>query len=205
MSQQIWWHLARASGLVAWLFLAVAVIWGLLLSTRLLQERRRPAWLLDLHRWLGGLAVTFTAIHLAGLVADSYEHFGFREIAIPFASEWRPDAVAWGVVGLYVLIAVQVTSLLMRRLPRRLWKGVHYLSFLLFFVASMHAAAAGADAGALWYRVAATLIISITLFATLYRFLAGSGRNKSRAPRTGEPKPQPDLTLQSTGSGITTP
>jgi sulfoxide reductase heme-binding subunit YedZ len=204
MSQQIWWYLARASGLVAWLFLAVAVIWGLLLSTRLLQDRRRPAWLLDLHRWLGGLAVTFTAIHLGGLVADTYEHFGFREIAIPFASEWRPEAVAWGVVGLYLLVAVQATSLLMRRLPRRLWKGVHYLSFVLFFLASMHAAAAGTDASTPWYRLASTLIISITLFATLYRFLTGS-RRKTRTPRAPGADHQPEPTLQSAGAVNLTP
>ena len=193
MSQQIWWYVARASGLVAWLFLAVAMVWGLFLSTRLLQGRRHPAWLLDLHRWLGGLAVTFTGIHLAGLVADTYEHFGFREIAIPFASEWRPEAVAWGVVGLYLLVAVQATSLLMRRLPRRLWKGVHYLSFLLFFVASMHAAAAGTDASTPWYRLASTVIISITLFTTLYRVLTGPRRKKTAAPRTSEPPADPGL------------
>lgn len=193
MNEKIWWYLARASGLVSWLFLAVAVVWGLLLSTRLLQERRRPARLLDLHRWLGGLAVTFTAIHLGSLVADSYEHFGFREIAIPFASTWRPQAVAWGVAGLYALVAVQVTSLLMRRLPRRLWKGVHYLSFLLFFLASMHAAAAGADAGTVWYRVVSALVISATIFVTLYRFLTGIRRKTARSDRTRiELTPQPD-------------
>jgi predicted ferric reductase len=192
MSQQIWWYLARASGLVAWLFLAGSTVWGVFLSTRLLQGRRRPAWLLDLHRWLGALAVTFTAIHLIGLVADSYEYFGFREIAIPFASQWRPQAVAWGVVGLYLLVAVQVTSLLMRRLPRRLWKGIHYLSFVLFFVASMHAASAGTDAGTVWYRAASTLIISATLFATLYRILTGP-RRKTRLPRRSEPPADPAL------------
>jgi predicted ferric reductase len=193
VSQQIWWYLARASGLVAWLFLAVAMIWGLLLSTRLLQGRRRPAWLLDLHRWLGALAVTFTAIHLVGLVADSYEYFGSREIVIPFASQWRPQAVAWGVVGLYLLVAVQVTSLLMRRLPRRLWKGIHYLSFILFFVASMHAASAGTDASTVWYRAASTLIISATLFATLYRVLTGPRRKTTAALRTSEPPSDPAL------------
>ena len=138
-----------------------------------------PRALLDLHRWLGGLAVSFTGFHLLGLVADSYEHFGFREILIPFASEWKPSAVAWGVVGLYLMAAVQVTSLLMRRLPRKLWKSVHYLSFVLFFVASMHAAAAGSDTGAIWYRAISAALITATLFVTLYRLL--TSRKRSRA------------------------
>jgi hypothetical protein len=173
VNEKVWWYLARASGLAAWALLVVAVLWGLLLSTRLLQNRRRPAWLLDLHRWLGGLAVSFTGIHVIGLVADSYEHFGWKEILVPYASEWRPAAVAWGVVGLYLLLAVQITSLLMRRLPRQLWKRVHYLSFFLLFIATMHSALAGTDTSAIWYRTASASVIFATLVVSLYRFLAG--------------------------------
>ncbi len=44
---------------------------------------------------------------------------------IPFASNWRPAAVVGGVVGLYLLVAVEVTSLLMRKLPRRWWHRIH--------------------------------------------------------------------------------
>ena len=182
MNEKVWWYVARASGLAAWALLVVAVLWGLLLSTRLLQDKRRPAWLLDLHRWLGGLAVSFTGIHLIGLVADSYEHFGWKEILVPYASEWRPAAVAWGVIGLYLLVAVQTTSLLMRRLPRQLWKRVHYLSFFLLFIATMHSALAGTDVSAVWYKTASATVISATLVVSLYRFLAGrrqSGRKRS--------------------------
>ena len=54
MSEQVWWYLTRASGIVAWLMLTASVIWGIVLSTKAFPEQRRPAWLLDLHRWLGG-------------------------------------------------------------------------------------------------------------------------------------------------------
>jgi predicted ferric reductase len=184
VNEKVWWYLARASGLAAWALLLVAVLWGLLLSTRLLQDKRRPAWLLDLHRWLGGLAVSFTGIHVIGLVADSYEHFGWKEILVPYASEWRPAAVAWGVVGLYLLLAVQITSLLMRRLPRQLWKRVHYLSFFLLFIATMHSALAGTDTSSIWYRTASAIVISATLVVSLYRFLAGrrpAGQKRARS------------------------
>ena len=56
MNPQVWWYLTRASGIVAWLMLTASVIWGIVLSTKAFPEHRRPAWLLDLHRWLGGLA-----------------------------------------------------------------------------------------------------------------------------------------------------
>ena len=121
MTTHLAWYVARASGLIAWLLLSAAVIWGLLLSTRVMNRKPSPKWLLDLHRFLGGLAVTFTAIHVAGMVGDNYLHFGRADVLVPFASQWRPTAVALGNVSAWLLAAVEVTSLLMRHLPRRRW------------------------------------------------------------------------------------
>ena len=57
MNPQLAWYVARAAGIVAWALVSGAVVWGLLLSTRVLRGRPTPRWLLDLHRFLGGLAV----------------------------------------------------------------------------------------------------------------------------------------------------
>ncbi len=103
MDPQLWWYTARAGGIVALALTAGSVIWGLLLSTRVLQGRPSGAWLLDLHRFLGGAAVIFTGIHLAGLVADTYVHFGVADLLVPFASDWKTGAVAWGIVAFYLL------------------------------------------------------------------------------------------------------
>ncbi len=179
LNEKFWWYLSRSSGLVAWLILAAAVIWGLLLSTKILQTKRRPAWLLDLHRWLGGLAVIFTGFHLLGLVLDSYVEFGWRELFIPMASEWQPAAVAWGVVAFYILIAVQTTSLLMKKLPRRLWKAVHTSSFVLFWTAAIHGALAGTDATTIWYQVGSGVVILLTLVVVLYRIMTAKALRRA--------------------------
>lgn len=189
VNEKFWWYLSRSSGLVAWVILAASVLWGLLLSTKILQTRRRPAWLLDLHRWLGALSVIFTGFHLLGLVADSYVEFGWRELFIPFASEWRPSAVAWGVVALYLLIAIQLSSLAMKRLPRRLWKAVHSTSFVLFFTAAMHGARAGTDATTIWYQVGSGVVILAVLLVTVYRILTASSVRRSATSRTPSPSP----------------
>ena len=111
--------MTRGSGIVAWLMLTASVIWGVVLSTKAFPEQRRPAWLLDLHRWLGGLAVSFVAIHLIALVADSYAHFTLTDLAVPFASDWKPGAVAFGVLAAWLLIAVELRSVLAHVLARR--------------------------------------------------------------------------------------
>ncbi len=184
MNEQIYWYLARSSGIVAWVLVTLATLWGVFLSTGILQNHRRPAWLLSLHRWLGGLSVVFTGIHLAGLMLDSFVEFSWADLLVPFASEWRPVPVALGVLGLYLLVAVEGTSLLMKKMPKRLWKGIHMTSFALFWMVSIHAALSGADTTATWYRVTSLAMIGAVLLVALYRFAVGHRRGAAgrRAP-----------------------
>ena len=145
MSGPLPWYVARASGLVGWGVLTAATLWGLALSTKVFGKRPRPNWLLDLHRMLGALALVFTGVHVGAILVDQYVHFGLTEVLVPFAAKWHPVAVAWGIVGFYLLVAVEVTSLLRSRIPRKFWRRVHYLSFPLFVTATVHGLAAGTD------------------------------------------------------------
>jgi methionine sulfoxide reductase heme-binding subunit len=180
VNQHVWWYAARAGGIVAWVLLALAVAWGLLLSTRVLDRRPTPAWLLDSHRFLGGLSVVFVGVHVAGLVGDSYVHFGWSEVLLPFASAWKPWAVALGVVAMWLLVAVEVTSLLMRRLPRRLWRAVHSSSFVLFVLAGLHGATAGTDHANVLYRDVTAALIVAALFLVFVRILAPRRARRAR-------------------------
>ncbi len=202
MNSQVWWFVARSSGIVGWALLTASVVWGLLLSTkvsstRIAASKLRPAWLLDLHRHLGGLAVIFTLVHLAGLVADSYVTFGWAEILLPMASEWKPGAVAFGVVSMYLLFAIEATSLAIRRLPRSLWRWVHRSSFVLYVMATSHGVAAGTDADNRWFQFAAWVSVVIVCSLTL-RLVVVLRRRPSAAlvrpiepPATLAPPPPP--------------
>jgi len=180
MNPQVWWYVSRSSGVVAWLMLTASVIWGVVLSTKAFPGRRRPAWLRDLHSWLGGLTVAFVAVHLAALVADSYVQFDLVDLLVPFASQWRPGAVALGVVAMWSVVAVQATSMAIRRLPRRLWRAVHLTSYLAFWTTSLHAALSGSDRATLLYQVTALASIVAVAWSMMYRVanrrsLAGAG------------------------------
>src|SRR4051794_15332277 len=171
MRSQLWWYVARSSGLVAWGLLSLSVVWGLLMSTNLLGRRPGNAWLLAVHRGLGGLAVIFTGLHLTGIVADSYVHFGLADILVPLASRWHPVAVAWGIVGLYLLTAVEITSLLRPRLPRRFWHLVHQASFALFLMATIHGFTAGNDGHAMAAIFAGIVAVSVVSGLAYVRFV----------------------------------
>lgn len=146
MSTQVWWFVARSTGLVAYALLGIAVAVGLTLSSGALGRRPVRDWVIDWHRFVSGLALLFTGAHLIGLLLDDFVQFGIGELLVPFMSRWRPLAVAAGVVALYLALAVQVTSLLRQRMSRRWWRRVHSLSLPAFVLATAHLLAAGTDA-----------------------------------------------------------
>ncbi len=181
MSSQVWWFVSRSSGIVAWLLLTLSVCWGLFVSTRAVAKASTPSWLLDLHRFLGGIAVTFTAIHLVGLWADTYVTFGWRELFVPMASEWRPGPVAWGIVAMYLLVAIEITSLAMKFLPRKLWRWIHHLSLPLYAMATYHGVVAGTDRTNEAFRLAALASINIVAFLSIVLILAARRAALTRA------------------------
>ena len=181
MNEHVWWYLSRSSGIVALVLLVLSLVWGVLLSTRVLRPHDRPAWLLDLHRWLGGTAIAMTGLHLLGLWLDGYIDYGFADLFVPGASEYRPVAVAIGVLSLYVMIAVQLTSYLRRWLPRRAWHGVHLLSYGLVWGAAIHAGMAGTDTANQLYQAVAVALTLVAVAATLVRILTPSRQRRPHA------------------------
>jgi predicted ferric reductase len=182
VNEQVWWYASRASGIIAWVLITLSVVWGLSLSTRLLGNKPTAPWLLDLHRFLGAMAVIFTGIHLGGLVADNYVHFGWAELLIPGASEWKATPVAWGVIAFYVLIAVEVSSLFMRRLPKRFWRLIHQSSWILFVLVTVHGLQAGTDVKNPYYRWTALTSVQLVFFLTVVRILAQRKTRRTRTP-----------------------
>ncbi len=165
MSTEVWWYVIRGSGLAAWAAASGSVLVGLAMSTGLLAVRRARG----LHAWLGGIAVIAVGLHLTSLLADSYLSFGVRDVLVPFASSWRPGAVAWGVGALYLLVAVEATSLLRRWLPTKAWRTVHLASFVGFWAATMHAVTAGTDLGIPAVAAVVVAVVAAVLALLLLR------------------------------------
>lgn len=185
MNPHIWWYLSRSAGIVAWIMLTASVLWGVVLATDLFPERRRPAWILAMHRWLAGLTFFFIAGHLATLLFDSYAHFRPVDFVVPFAATWRPTAIAVGVVALWLLIAVEATALAMKKLSRAWWRSVHIAGYFVFWAVSIHGALAGTDTSKVMYTVTAIVALAAVAFAASYRALSHDlpKRRPARAQR----------------------
>lgn len=171
VGRQAYWYAARASGILTWALATISIVWGLMLSTRIAGRNPTGPWLLDLHRFVGGLAVVFLGVHISAIVADTYIHFGWKDILIPLHGTWHPVAVGYGIVAMYLLVAVELTSLGMKYLPRKLWHYIHLTSFGVYILATFHFLYAGTDAhaGIMNWVIIGSLVIVV--FLTIYRLM----------------------------------
>jgi predicted ferric reductase len=190
VDKKLAWYVSRAGGLVAWAVVTASIIWGLALSTRLVSKRGAPAWLLDLHRYLGALSLVFTAIHIVSLPFDNYAHISTMELLVPFRSSPRsgyaPEPIAWGVVAFYLVVAIQLTSWIKKYLSRRVWHSIHLLSMPLFVVATVHGFKAGTERNnrlIIWGSIVGGIIF---FFLLLFRIFSKIGdppeRVRSKTP-----------------------
>ena len=158
MKSEMWWYTARAAGVVAWALSAVSVVWGLLLASPSLRRRTAESKLLDLHRFLGGLAAAFTVVHLVTTVAANRNGVGLVDVLVPITAAWEPMALTLGLLAALLLALVEVTSLLRARIGEALWRRAHYAGFGVFVLATVHGLQIGTDAQnpLLWWPAAAT-------------------------------------------------
>ncbi len=174
--------------MVAWAVAAASVIWGLLLSTRSARGIAKPVWVLDLHRHLGMLALVVTGVHLGALVADTFVPFDLADLLIPGASSWKTGPVALGVVAFWLLVAVELSSLLKARLPQRMWARIHLSSFVAYVLATLHFLQAGTERTNVAVALTVQVVTAIVLYLTLLRILVPRrSAAKARSGRSGRP------------------
>ena len=170
-NSHFWWYLSRASGIVSWALLTATILWGIFLATRIFKPFDRPAWLLDLHRWLGALTIFGVALHLVALFADSFVEFSVRDLLVPMSTTWRPWAVASGILAMYLLVAVQLSSVVMKKIPKKVWRVIHLTSYLMFCLVTLHSFLAGSDRGNNLFNMFALAVILMAILATSIRVL----------------------------------
>ena len=112
---------------------------------------------LSLHRILGGLTLVFVGVHVGAILADGYTDFSVVNVLVPLTGTWHPLAVAFGIVAMDLLVAVEITSLVRDRLSAAAWRAMHLLSYFLFAAATMHMLTAGTDVRAVVATTAAVL------------------------------------------------
>ena len=175
------WLAARAGGVVAWGLIVASMVWGLLLATKALGRRAQPAALLSMHRFLGALALSFTVVHVLAILVDRFVKFSIVDALVPFASSYRTLPVALGIIGMYLLATIEVTSLVRNRMAPAIWREIHLLSYMLFVVVTVHAVTVGTDTKAILTEAAAFAVGTVAGFVGVGLWLRRSGAAEDRA------------------------
>ena len=112
--------------------ITVNMMLGMLISLRYSPVRlwpHRRVNLFLLHRWTAYLALVLALSHPAILLLLKTPRFNLVNLLWPTHSYLQPKLNLAGAVALYLLVIVLVTSLLRARMPRRVWRGLHFLVF----------------------------------------------------------------------------
>jgi sulfoxide reductase heme-binding subunit YedZ len=176
------WYLARGTGVTSLVLLTVVVALGVA------NRRGQPAFGLPrfgvalVHRNASLLAVVFVVVHVVTLLFDPYAQLHLADLVLPFEAAYRPLWTGLGTLGLDLLLAIVVTSLLRHRLGQRTWRAVHWLAYACWPIAWLHALGTGTDAGSWWMRGVAALCLLAVLTALAVRLAARPTRAPVRVP-----------------------
>lgn len=176
------WDTARAGGFAAYILLSIAVGVGLVLRNRW----QTPTWprlvTNELHGYLSLLALVFIAIHVLAVLIDPFTRFGLTEVFVPLASHYRPIWMGLGIVALYLLLAVWVSSRLRARIPYDTWRRIHVLAYVVYVAATVHGLGTGSDTRSLWAPVVYASSVLVVGALAARRLLAPAARGHRRRP-----------------------
>ncbi len=165
------WYVTRAAGVSAYVLLAVVVDLGIV-SSLARQLGERISWIVDeAHQFIALLAAAFVTLHLGVLLFDPFITFSLANLLVPFGEPYQPLGISLGVLGLYALLIVLVSSWLRRFTSRSFWRGLHYASFAVFVLVTLHGLLSGSDSGLGWMRSIYFAASASMLFLTAMRLV----------------------------------
>ncbi len=159
------WNVLRAAGIGAYVMLFLSVCWGLVSTTTPFGKLVSKPTATLAHQFMSTSGLALLGVHLGGLLLDRYEPFTLRQLFVPMAATYRPVPVALGIVAMYLLVVVVVTSWLRRTIGTAWWRPTHLLAVPTFALSLAHGLLAGTDARrpAMWWTYVATALLVVFL------------------------------------------
>ncbi len=143
---KVFWYISRMSGLVAYFLVWLSVVLGLSVTNKLARLWPGGPAVVDLHQFTSLLALSFVAVHVAVLLGDQYIGYNLTQLLVPFASaEYRPFWVGLGQLAAYLAIPVSFTFYIRQRIGYRTWRTIHYGTFVLYVLVTIHSLMSGTD------------------------------------------------------------
>jgi len=173
------WVFERLFAFLAYFAMTGSVIYGLLLSTKILDVIAHRPITFTLHQDLASIGLGLAAVHGMLLGLDKTVPFSLAQIAVPGLAPHAPLWVAAGQVAFYLMAIVVASFYLRRRIGQRAWRTLHYVTFLAFLGATLHGLLAGTDSGAAWaWWIYVGSIVGV-VFLLVYRIALSLGGSRA--------------------------
>ncbi len=167
------WLLSRDFGVITYLLATASVLLGLSTTTRTADRAIGRGALYDSHRALALLTLIALAGHIIALALDTFAQFSVPSLLIPFSIWYRPFWSSLGIIAAYGIVAVYFSFYIRDRIGYRTWRSLHYITFVVFILATIHGFTAGTDGKATWsVLMYVTTVLAVGGMLT-YRMMRG--------------------------------
>ncbi|MGZ5289844.1 MAG: ferric reductase-like transmembrane domain-containing protein [Actinomycetota bacterium] len=178
------WILLRAAGVGAYVMLFMAVAWGLVATTAVVTKHVSKPAANMFHQFVATTGLVLLGVHMAILLIDAYMPFHVLDLLVPMRSTFRPVAITAGVIAMYAMVAVMVSSWVRKKLSTKVWRSIHLLAVPAFTLALAHGVFSGTDTQRWWMFGMYALTGLIVVFLVIVRGLSYG----YRAPRPAPPE-----------------
>jgi predicted ferric reductase len=166
---KVYWYLSRASAVVSYAMVWASMVLGLAITNKLARLWPGGPTFVALHEHTSWLGLVFALFHALVLMGDAYIGYTLDQVLIPFASAaYRPLWVGLGQLALYLLALVVLSFYARRWIGQRLWRSLHYLSFVVFALGLVHGLLSGTDSANAWvsgmYWASAASVVGLSVF-----------------------------------------
>lgn len=174
------WTLIRASGLLAYFYLFLAITGGILARLPFIKGIFK-ATLMFTHQSAAKIAILVSLFHANLLACDTYIQYRWTEIFIPFVAQHKSFLSGLGTITFYLLVTILLSIAWMKQIGRKLWRILHFLSFPAFLFASIHGIFLGTDSNEniAFYTAALTLFLVAVLLRMAVKPATNSRPNQA--------------------------
>jgi predicted ferric reductase len=177
--QRVFWYLSRATAIVAYLVLWLSMVWGLLMTTRLVKNWPGFPPSNNLHKFFATFGLSLGVLHGLLLLGDQFMNFSLKQILIPFANTtYRPTWVGFGQISLYMWGLILLSFYLRKKIGQKTWRILHILTFLTYASVFIHGTTSGSDSGTVLMQVVYWVTGLVFIFLLGFRLLASSATKR---------------------------